>query len=315
MNSSHTFLAFLLMLCAVPVWGQEFKKTATAGFVFLEVPATARHAALGEATVALADVGSEGVFLNPAAVGFLGGHHAFSVSYAPWMADTKHYASSYAFNSPLGVFAAGAIYFDFGTMQRTQRSAGQRVYEVTGEFSANAMAVGLTYAKKLTEQFAFGVTVKYVREGIDTYSASNLLFDGGVLYYTGLGSLRLGAGIQNFGTEVKYKNDPFKMPAMLRLGLSADVIGDAAAELRVTSCVEALHPSDGDEKINVGLEICWRNFFAVRSGYKFLYDEETYSLGAGVGAGGGFPIGADFAFSDYGRLGTIVRFTVRMELH
>jgi hypothetical protein len=113
---------------------------------------------------------------------------------------------------------------------------------------------------------------------------------------------------------VKYKNDPFKMPAMLRLGLAAEVVGSLESEYRVTTCVEALHPSDSDERLNVGLELSWNDALILRSGYKFFYDEETYSLGVGVRARQPIPLGADFAFADYGRLGTIVRFTVSMEL-
>ncbi len=305
------YLALFCALIAVGAYGQEFKKNATAGFVFLELPVSARSAAMAEASIALADLGSAGVFSNPATTGFLTATHSLSVSYAPWFAETKHYASSYSFSSAIGVISASAILLDYGTMIRTVRPTGsQQVYEVRGTFSASAVAAGLTFSRRLTEEFAFGLTAKYVREGIDVFSASNVVFDGGVLYYTGLGSLRLAASMQNFGTNAQYRNDPFKMPASLRMGLAAEVFDDE--QLKVTTAVEALHPSDGDERINLGLEVGWQNTVFLRGGYKFLYDEETFSAGIGVSTKGSVPVTADFALAHYGRLGNVLRFTLQM---
>ncbi len=197
-------------------------------------------------------------------------------------------------------------------MKKTKKTAGQKVYDVLGNFSANAISLGLSYSRALTDKFSFGLTVKYVREGIDDYSANNILFDGGVLYYTGFKSLRLGASIQNFGVETKYINDPFKMPSVLKLGLAAEIFGDMKSEYRVTGIVEALHPNDGDERMNAGLEIGWKNMVILRGGYKFFYDEETWSVGLGVNPSTQIPVSADFSFADYGRLGNILRFTLNL---
>jgi len=133
-----------------------------------------------------------------------------------------------------------------------------------------------------------------------------------VLYYTGLGSLRIGASIQNFGVETKYINDPFKMPSVLKLGIASELIGNMQSEIRVTGIVEALHPNDGDERLNAGLEVGWKNMVMLRGGYKFFYDEETWSLGVGVTPSTQIPVGVDFSYADYGRLGNILRFTLNL---
>ncbi|MDP2301604.1 MAG: PorV/PorQ family protein [Ignavibacteria bacterium] len=291
---------------------QEFKKNATAGFVFLELPVTARGAALGETSITLSDVNSAGVFTNIAATGFSELSHSFFASYSPWIADIKHMASSYTFNTAIGVFGIGFIGVDYGSMPKTKKIAGQRVYEVIGSFDANALAIGLTYSRKLTDRFSFGVGVKYVKEGIDIYTVDNFLFDGGILYYTGLGSLRIAATIQNFGVDAKYINDPFKMPALLRLGLAGEIIGSENSDYRVTALVEALHPNDADEKLNTGLEIAWLEIVSLRLGYKFFYDEESYSIGFGVNPQLALLLTLDFSYSDYGRLGKISRFSLQL---
>ena len=306
------FLLVLLFTLAENVLAQEFKKTATSGFTFLRVPVSARAAALGESSIALSDLNSEGVFSNPASLAFTNQSHSFTASYSNWFADIKNFASSYSYNSPIGVFGAGFILFDYGSMPRTVAGGGQKVYNIIGSFDANSIAAGLTYSKLLTDRFSFGVTFKYVQEKIDVYKADNILFDGGVLYYTGFSSLRIAASLQNFGTNSKFINDVFKMPSVLRLGAAMEVIGDFSSEYRITLLTEALHPNDGDEKINVGAELSWLNIVAFRAGYKFFYDEETYSVGVGVNPKLSVPVSFDFAFADYGRLGNILRFTLQL---
>ncbi|NUM71360.1 MAG: PorV/PorQ family protein [Ignavibacteriaceae bacterium] len=305
-------LLLLLILTGTLGWAQDFRKTATAGFVFLQLPVTARSAALAEASVTLPDMNSAAVFSNPAGLGFTQQTHSFSASYSNWFADIKHYAASYSFNSAMGVFGVGLVALDFGTMARTRRVTGQKVYEITGDFSSSAMALSLSYSRMLTDKFSFGVSVKYAREAIDIYSATNILFDGGVMYYTGFRSLRIGASIQNFGVETKYINDPFKMPSVLKLGLASEIVGDMSSEYRVTALVEALHPNDGDEKVNTGIEMSWKNIVTLRGGYKFFYDEDTYSFGVGLNPNLSVPLQLDFAFANYGRLGNILRFSLNI---
>ncbi len=294
---------------------QEFKKNATSGFVFLEIPVTARGSAMGEASVAIHDFSSDGMFINPAITGFNPRQHAFSTNYASWFADIGHFAASYAYNAPFGVVGIGINYFDFGTMPRTIRVPGQRVYEITGDFSANASALYFCYSKMLTDRFSFGVNLKYVNESIDVYSANNLILDGGVLYFTGLGSLRIAAAMQNFGVDAKYRNDNFKMPTVMKLGAAAELYGDNSSEYRVTVALEAIHPNDGDERFTTGLDVGYKNLLSLWAGYKFLYDEETYSVGIGITPPVPLPLSVGFSLADYGRLGTVTRFSLQLGMN
>lgn len=314
------FLYFNLILAISIIfsenyYAQEFKKTATAGFTFLEIPVTARYASLGESSIALSDLNSDGIFINPASIGFTNQTHSFSSSFANWFADIKHYAASYSFNSDYGVFAAGVVIMDFGSMPRTVAGGGQKVYNVIGTFNANSIAASFGYSKMLTDRFSFGVAAKYVEEKIDIYKASNILLDGGVLYYTGLGSLRIAASLQNFGTNSKFINDEFKMPIIFKLGAAAELIDNKDSGFRVTLITEASHPTDANERLNFGSEISWNEIVTFRAGYKFFYDEETYSLGFGLNPKLDFPINLDFAFADYGRLGKILRLSLQLGLY
>lgn len=289
---------------------QDVKQNGTSGFVFLEIPISARSAALGESSISLSDLNSDAALINPAVLGFSNQTHSFSASFSPWIADIKHYASSYAFNNDFGSVAVSLNFLDYGRMTKTVKEPGQKVFAEVGTFSANAVALGLSYSKRLTDKFSFGVSAKYVNEKIDIYNADNFLFDGGIIYNTGLSSLRIAAVLQNFGPDSKYRNDAFKMPTQLKLGASAELLGNYQSDYRLTGIVEMVHPSDSDEKINTGMEISYKNIITLRGGYKFFYDEETYSAGLGFNPRINIPINFDFAFSDYGRLGNILRFTI-----
>jgi hypothetical protein len=259
---------------------QEFKNTGTSGFVFLEIPVTARHAGLGETSIGLTDLGSQSVFSNPAGLGWNRETHSLSVSYAPWFVEMKHLATSYCYKSDFGVFGFGVNFFDFGTMTKTIRILDQRVFQTAGTFSANALGISLAYAKPLTEAFSFGVAMKYVKETVDIYYADNLLFDGGVIFKL-MPRLRIAATLQNFGVLARYRSESFKMPSLLRLGLSGELYDDQEEGWKVTGNFEALHPNDNDEHVHLGTEITYQNMFVLRGGYKFQYDEDSFTLGIG----------------------------------
>lgn len=315
LSMGHTLkvlIASLAVLCSTTLTAQEFKKTATAGFLFLEVPVTARTVSLGEASLALSDENSAAVFNNPAGLGSTEFSHSFSASYAPWFADIKSYSSSYAAKTDAGVFGIGLVLFDYGSMPRTVVGLNQQVYDVVGTFTANSVALGATYARMLTDQFSFGTTIKYVQEKIDVYAASNVVLDAGILYNTGLGSMKIAAAVQNFGVNAKFINDEFKMPAVFKLGMSVDAFGDASTVHRLTLMAEARHPNDGNEKVNIGAEYSWQQTVSLRAGYKFFYDEESYSFGVGLNPQLPMPVMLDVAYADYGRLGNILRMTLHV---
>ncbi len=306
-------LAFVILLGSAAS-AQSFKRTGTSGFVFLEIPVSARYAAMGESALAGMETGALGLFLNPASVPFGQERHAAGLSYAPWLADIAHVACAYAFRSDAGTFGVTVNAFDYGSMTRTVRTVGAREYTSAGTFDATALAVGVSYARRLTDRFSFGLTAKYVEERIDIYKASNVLLDGGVLYNTGFHTLRIAAVVQNFGTETAFRNDVFGMPALLRMGAAMEVVGEMGSDLRVTATAEAVHPSDNDERVQVGIEAAWTEAVMIRYGHKFLYDEEDHSFGLGVRTNIGVAVEADFAYVLYGRLGDVLRFSIQMGL-
>lgn len=248
---------------------QDFKKVGTSGYVFLEIPVSARSSGVGDASVALFHTGADAIFINPVLVGFTTKTHSVNFTFASWLADTKHQSGAYVLKfKNLGVFGVGFVRLDFGTMQGTANANPDQPgnYIITEPFSADAMAFGLSYAKMLTDRFSFGGFVKYVRERIWIYKSDNFVFDAGIVYFTGFGSLRIAGVIQNFGVDSRYIGDTFKMPSIFRLGVAGELIGEHNTPTRLSLLVEALHPSDSPEKLNFGIEYTFKDFLSLSGG-------------------------------------------------
>ncbi len=303
-----------ILLCFQLSLGQDFQKTGTTGFVFLELPVTARAVGLGETGITMIDAGAEGLYVNPALIALYDGTMSLNVSYSEWYVETTHQALGVIYNLGLfGTVGLQAIYFDFGEIEKTVNPTAEQTgsYLNLGTYTAGAYALGVSYARSLTDKFSFGASLKYIREMIDEYSADNVIMDIGFLYQTGFKSLRIGSFLQNFGLEAKYANEKFKMPQQLRMGLSAELYGQLGSPNRVTVLAEAVHPNDTNEHLHLGLETELLNTIIVRSGYKFGYDFENLCLGAGLKFQfQGNQIQTDFSYMNHEYLDTTVRYSL-----
>jgi hypothetical protein len=295
----------------------EFNKVGTTGFVFLNIPVSARYAALGETGITLPDVNSEGIFMNPALISAGDQDISFNLTYCNWYVETSHQAAGISYRLPMiGTVGLSVVNFDFGEIQRTRNPLPTETgsYVDLGTYSAGAYALGLSFARMLTDQFSFGMTLKYVRESIDEFYAQNVITDIGFLYYTGFHSLRIGAFLQNFGLDATYIDEKFKMPQQMKLGLSAELWGSREGANYVTLLAEVAHPNDVNEHLQVGLENVWLDHLILRAGYKMGYDDENLTLGGGLRySHHGKLFRMDAAFMEHAYLGSTMRYTLIME--
>ena len=72
----------------------------------------------------------------------------------------------------------------------------------TGQFfDAQDIAIGLSYARNLTDKFSAGLTVKYVNQTIWNESSSGVAFDIGTQYKLDFNNLTIAMCMTNFGSE------------------------------------------------------------------------------------------------------------------
>jgi len=329
----------IMILLVVILWFfssvQAFEKVGTTSFQFLKVVADARSMGLGGAYTAVANF-SDAVYWNPAGLMLVEGTD-FNFSLMNYFLDVKHYSFSAAI--PLGNTGTFGIQFmmaDYGTIEVTSVEAlGFRgeVYNpgLTGEtINPYAVVGGISYAKRLTPQFSFGVTAKFAREDMDFKSSyanekddfavfhNAILFDAGLLYETGFRSLKLSAVVRHFGPEVKFIDKTYPLPQLMNIGVSVNLMDMNEAlfftggNQRLLFAAELIQPRDYDQQYNLGIEYSFRDILFLRGGYRLNYDTESLALGFGVRFKN---YRFDYAYNDYGEfLDNVQRFSIGISL-
>jgi len=314
---------------------KAFEKVGTTSFQFLKVVADARSMSMAGAYTSVVDH-SDAVFWNPAALTQVEGLDV-SVSYMDYFLDVRHFSTAVAIPlGPSGTLGFQFMLADYGTFEVTRVSAlgfQGEVYNpgLTGEIiNPFAVVAGVSFAKKLTDKFSFGLTAKFAREDMDFQSPvassrdnyavfhNTILFDAGLLYDTGFRSLKLSAVVRHFGPEVKYFDQSYPLPQLLNIGISANVFGPGQALFFSTPdqylifAFDLVQPRDYDQEYHVGIEYGLRNILFFRGGYRINYDNEGLSLGFGLQFKN---YRMDYSFNDYGDfLDSVHRFSFGIKL-
>ncbi|MBN1561048.1 PorV/PorQ family protein, partial [candidate division KSB1 bacterium] len=255
-----------------------------------------------------------------------------------WIADINYnYIAAVIPVARLGNIGLNATALSMADMERTTIENP----EGTGEtFSAGSYAFGLAFARNLTDRFAIGFNVKYLYESIYHSSAQGVAFDIGTLFTTQFNGLRIGMSITNYGPKVQMSGrdmltqvdidpnvsgnnentnaylvtDQFNLPLMFRVGVSMDVLKGVGNSNLILS-VDAVHPNDDVESLNIGAEYIFNDLLALRSGYNSLFAadaEAGLSFGAGIHQSmlGRLEFYLDYAFRDFGLLNNVQMFTL-----
>lgn len=316
-------ILILIFLISGVVFGQT--KTGTTAAPFLNMSYGPRAISMGGAFVATADDATS-MFWNPAGMSRQGSSAAL-FSKTNWIADIDYNWAGAMINlGDMGTVGLNIIYLDYGDMEITTLSE----QDGTGQnFSANDMALSLSYAKNLTDRFSIGGSIKYIEQSIWNSSASSIAVDLGVLFLSDIYGLRIGASISNFGGSMQMegkdllvqhdidpnifgnneqilanlKTDEYPLPLIFRVGVAMDVVDTEMYKL--TLGADALHPNDNDESVNVGGEFVFDNLVAVRAGYTNIFlDNSEAGLTLGFGLMYDFApnlgLMLDYAYQDVG---------------
>lgn len=321
-----------------PVYSQDVTKVGTSSAVFLGIDIGARASAMGGAFVAIAN-DLTAIYWNPAGIARLESPQ-LAIIHTQWIVDMNFDWG--AMSIPLGRF--GTIGLNVTSLTHDDmeiRTIEQP--EGTGEFfSAGDLSLGLTYAINLTDRFSIGFNGKFVRSEIFNESANAFALDVGTLFVTQYNGLRIGAAITNFAPKMRLRGrdliilvDPapdkfgsndrivselqtgsFDLPLAFRAGIAMDVFKYKNSQL--IFAVEAYNPSDNAESVNIGMEYLFSDYAALRFGYKSLFNndsEEGFTGGGGINLNliSGTTMILDYAYSDFGRLRYVQRFSIIIE--
>jgi len=300
-----------------------FEKVGTTSFQFLKVMTDARSTGMAGAYTAVTDK-SDAVFWNPASLINIAKFDA-QISYLDYFLDVRHssVSAAWTFNG-LGTFGVQGIITDVGEIEVTTVDALGFIGDVynpglTGEtINPTSLVLGLSFARGITDKFAFGITGKFVREDLVVARKNLFMFDGGILYRTGFHSLELAAALKNFGSEVKYYEDGYPLPQTLKLGISGYIfsptenIVNTSENHSLLISFDLVQPRDYDQQYSIGSEYGFKNLIFLRGGYKLNFDEESFAAGMGVLFKN---YRFDYSFNDFGEyLDALHRFSFGVEI-
>jgi long-subunit fatty acid transport protein len=297
----------LLLLLPGLAFGQA--KVGTAGAQFLEIGVSARAVGMGDAFVAVAD-DATAMYYNPAGLTQLYDREV-TVAAIDYPADIQYGFAGIAY--PLyrfgGVLGVGFYALDAGQMDETTYEYSQG----TGRtFSAASYALGLSYARNLTDRFSVGLTLKFIDEHYEDERSSGWAADVGTSYNTGFRNFKISMVITNFGPDMTFISESYPLPINFRFGGAIDVL--ESERQRGTFSLEAQHPSDNLEKYNAGFEYSYDEHYFLRVGQRFNYDEGTFSVGGGIHVPlQSMDLQLDYAYQDMGRLTQAHRFTLGLK--
>ncbi len=322
-------LLFAILAFAVTGHTAEVSKVGSSGAQFLKIAVGARYQALGEASVALAN-DAYAMYWNPAGLAEVD-NWDLTFTRVDWLLDVNldHVAAAHYFEN-VGTFGISASVLSMDDQEITTFEDP----DGSGEFyNASSWQFGISYARQLTSQFAFGLTAKYLGEKIHRLESSGFAFDFGTLLYTGFNSLRLGMSITNMGPEMKFGGDDlavpydeqgsgnaglpaelkttgYDLPMTFRFGMAYDF--PVANSAILTTTAELKHPNDNLQQGALGAELAVSEQFFLRGGYKINYEEEGLALGGGLltTVSGDTRLVIDYAWQDFGRLESAQRFSI-----
>ncbi len=310
---SGIMFSILLILSSPNIFAGE--KTGTTSAAFLKINPLPIISAMGNSYTSLF-LGAGSMACNPAGMAAKKDIDMI-LSYNKWIADISNSYLGFVYNSNYGSFGISVTSLSTDDMAVTtpENALG------TGEnFKASEYAFGLSYSQKFTDKLSLGLTVKAIKSYLynNLYSDAAFAFDIGTIY--GLNEeINFGIALKNLGTDVKYINESYNLPASLSIGLSG--IKWLNEENRLLWAVQVLRYSDSDENYSIGLEYGYKNTLFLRAGYKFAFGTEngnnTENISCGLGFNqdiSGFLFKLDYSFTNYKYLPGVHKFSLQIEI-
>ncbi len=306
-NTTCKIISGILLLAVTVTICFGFNKVGTTAAPFLKIEYGARPVGMGGSFVALADDPS-GIYYNPAGIAEMK-HTQFMGGYTVWFADLKYNYATFVLPTSRVNFGLWGSFLYSDAMQVTTVENP----EGTGQdFSYVDGLLGFTASAMLSDRLSVGLSGKYIQQKLYNESASTFAVDIGSILRTPFKGVRLGMCLANyggrmqlFGNDLTVQTDPwpeftgnpdvearlttesFPLPLAFKLGVAFDLIGAGESFIenddhRITFAIDGIHPNDGEEKVQFGVEYSLYSILFLRGGYKVNYDTQKFTGGAGM---------------------------------
>lgn len=296
-------------------------KEGTAAVKWLNIDTNARQTAIGSAASAYTDLGAFAALTNQAAMVFVP-DKAVGFTYMPYFADMTYFSGAAVYNmGDRGAVGISFVSLTSGDIPHTTSVAPTLALAQAanlGNFTVTGLAIGPSYARRLTDAFTVGASFKVVSEGTDgsTVDKTNttFAFDAGTIYTTDFHNFRIGATFQNFGPDMRFldeSNIKQTLPTTFRIGFAGEPATLPVGSIMLSTEIWKLRETES--VLNFGAEYWVNQYISGRIGFKAGYNEGDEGVSAGAGLRfdqGPYRVNIDYSYTDQDLLDTLHRISV-----
>lgn len=314
------FIGLFSLSISAQIGGEEV-------YTFLNMPTSARQAALGGSTLTLLDEVNQPQW-NPAVI-TPEIDNKLALNYINYLGDINYFSGHYAhmFNRHFGSLYGNLTYLNYGKFIAADEEGVE-----TGTFKAYDMALTIGYAYQVPRtDFYVGANAKVIHSVIEKYNSMGIAGDFGIMYHDVHSPYTFAVAVRNIGTQlVAYDNTLEKLPLRISAGWSYRL---EHVPLKVYTTFDNLqqwklahsNPSDATTDLEgnvvenepgflnnairhvvIGAELFPESGFNLRLGYNFQRAQELKIQGvrtfAGLSAGFGLQVRKfklNYAFNKY----------------
>jgi hypothetical protein len=275
------------------------------GLAFLKIGIDARAVGMGEAyTATTADASA--VYWNPA--GMLGARRSNVLfNHNEWIMDIRGEFAALSLVRSRSAWGFQVNSYNIGEIAVREIPSS----EPLAFTSAHYLSAGLSYARRIHRRIDAGLSLKYLFEKIDVYTASGYAVDAGFIYRPPVDGLKMGVTLQNLGSMNNMRSEDTTLPLLFRLGAVYE-IPFKMSEVKLNLASDLVKVSGENVHLHLGSEcLVWQQL-ALRMGWMMGYQSRDFTLGIGFLRSS---LRLDYGFLPYGEdLGSTHRFTINFLL-
>lgn len=304
----HKIISFSIILLSICLLFGINDNAGTTGFNNLQIIYSARAMSMAQAMTGV-NASIDGLQFNPAAILHVEGTHV-NTTFNSYLVETNggafHLLLPRSEHTTMGL---QLHYLNFGEMDRTEITQNNEYLDTGETFGANNMIVGFSSATRVNPAVDLGFTLKYIYDKIDTYSASAVALDLGLLHHPVNEKVKVGVSLRNLGKQITYYTDKEyseKLPFTFAAGLSYQI------NPNLLSTFDISKPSGPDLTGRFGFDYKLHPMLNLRGGYSTNSSnwktDGDWDWSSGFTGGMGFQwkdYTLDYGVASYGNLGFI----------
>ncbi len=242
------------------------------GFQMLQISPNASQSGMAGTGMLFADNGS--VFWDNAAAGLMNENRSISVNQSFWIFDTSLTTLAYTYPKGNHHIGLGFKYLDYGNFER-------RDYVGTyfNDYYPIDFQLTLNWAFRLNPNHYIGVNGSFIYEKLDTSTCAGASFDLGYIYKTPIRGTNAYVSLKHLGGTNKMESESIDLPLTVEGGITHVVEMESFV---INTDLKATQEKDNNFKAAFGVEGGYRGLLFLRTGYRFNYDTEEFSFGAGI---------------------------------